>query len=286
MVGFSRSSSAPPGRSADQESDHGQDRPRRERGDGLAGAATAAVAGNSVGDGSGTGAGPLVDGRVSPSYAGRFVVAVQLDFLDKSDFRTSARIPLHPIAPSLSPHRFSLMDERTDRPERLPQVEVELPGDRIGPVVVRLDFGIERSRVHDADGGIARLGHRGEAASAHLGQQRNAEGRPLAGVERVDVATVDVGLDLPPEGIACPAAGDPHLLDRHAHLADQFEAVAHGEGGALEHAADQMRPPVPDGQADPRALGVGVEVGRPLAGHIGEEEQPLGPGTGQRGLVG
>ena len=41
-----------------------------------------------------------------------------------------------------------------------------------------------------------------------------------------------------------------------------------------------------DGQADPGALGVGVEVRGALAGQVGQEEEPLGAGAGQGGLVG
>ena len=47
-------------------------------------------------------------------------------------------------------------------------------------------------------------------------------------------------------------------------------------GGPFEHAADQVRPAVPDGQADPGPLGVGVEMRGPLAGQIRQEEEPLG----------
>ena len=179
-----------------------------------------------------------------------------------------------------------LVHQLADRPERLAQVEVELPVDAIGAVVEGLDPGIERRGLDDPDGGVARLGDRGESAGADLGEQRDAEGRPFGRVERLHVAAVDVRLDLPPEGIAGAAAGDAHLLDRHAHLADQLEAVAHGEGRTLEHAADHVRPAVADGQADPGPLGIRVEMGRALARQVGEEEQPLGPGSGDRGLVG
>ena len=71
-----------------------------------------------------------------------------------------------------------------------------------------------------------------------------------------------------------------------AHLADQLQAVAHGVGGPFEHGADQVRPAVADGQADPAPLGVGVEVGGPLAGQVGQEEQALGARAGEGGLVG
>ena len=125
-----------------------------------------------------------------------------------------------------------------------------------------------------------------EPAGADLGQEGDAEGRPLGRVERVHVAAVDVGLDLPPERVARAAARDAHLLDRHAHLADQLEAVAHGEGRPFEQAADHVGAAVADGQADPGPLGVGVEVGRSLAGQVGQEEQPLGARAGQGGLVG
>ena len=64
-----------------------------------------------------------------------------------------------------------------------------------------------------------------------------------------------------------------------AHLADQFQAVAHGEGRAFEDAprirwargrggrSGRSRPPLEH---------TGSEVGAALAGEIGEEEQPLG----------
>ena len=71
-----------------------------------------------------------------------------------------------------------------------------------------------------------------------------------------------------------------------AHLADQLQAVAHRVRRPFEDAADQVRPAVADGQADPAALGVGVEVRGPLARQVGQEEQPLGARAGQRGLVG
>ena len=45
-------------------------------------------------------------------------------------------------------------------------------------------------------------------------------------------------------------------------------------------------PAVADGQADPGPLGVGVEVGGPLAGQVGQEEQPLAPGPASGRLVG
>ena len=41
-----------------------------------------------------------------------------------------------------------------------------------------------------------------------------------------------------------------------------------------------------DRQADPAALGVGVEMRRAFAGQVREEEEALGPGAGERGLVG
>ena len=72
----------------------------------------------------------------------------------------------------------------------------------------------------------------------------------------------------PPERRIC--------VDRGAHLADQLQAVAHGEGRPLHHRADQVRPAVADGQADPAAPGVGVEVRGALAGQVGQEEQALG----------
>ena len=56
----------------------------------------------------------------------------------------------------------------------------------------------------------------------------------------MDVAAVDIGLDLPPEHIAGAAAGGAHLLDRHPHLADQLQAVAHGERHSFQETADQV----------------------------------------------
>ena len=111
--------------------------------------------------------------------------------------------------------------------------------------------------------------------------RRHAEGGALAGVDRADVLAVDVGLDLPPERVAGAAAGEADLGDLDAHLADQLQAVAHGVGRPFEHRSDQMLSAVADGQADPAAAGVGVEVRGALAGQVGQEEQPLGAGRGQ-----
>src|SRR4051794_4786830 len=104
------------------------------------------------------------------------------------------------------------------------------------------------------------------AAGAHLGEQGGAEGRAFGRIESVDVVAINVGLDLTPERAPRAAAGEADLPDRDPRLADHLEAVAHGEGGPFDHASDEVRPAVPDGQADPGPLGVGVEMRGPLAG--------------------
>ena len=111
----------------------------------------------------------------------------------------------------------------------------------VAPVVERLRLRVDRRPVGQPDRGVARLGDAREPAGADLGQQGHAEGGALGRVERVDVVAVDVGLDLPPEGVPGAAAGEADLADRDAHLADQFQAVAHRVGRPFEHAADQVR---------------------------------------------
>ena len=75
------------------------------------------------------------------------------------------------------------------------------------------------------------------------------------------VAAIDVGLDLPPERVTGTAAGKADLIDVDAHLSDQLEAVAHGEGRPFEQGADQVRPAVADGQANPAPLASGSKCG-------------------------
>ena len=89
------------------------------------------------------------------------------------------------------------------------------------------------------------------------------------------ITAIDIGLDLPPERVAGSAAGEPDLIDADAHLADQLQAVAHRERGSLEHGADQVRPAMPNGQANPTPLGVGIEVRGPFTGQVGQEEEAL-----------
>ena len=64
-------------------------------------------------------------------------------------------------------------------------------------------------------------------------------------------------------------------VGRDAQLGDQIQAVAQAEGDALEHGADQRRSVVAQAQPDERATGVGVGMGRALAGQIGQEGQAL-----------
>ena len=59
--------------------------------------------------------------------------------------------------------------------------------------------------------------------------------------------------------------------------ANQVEAVAQAERDPLEHGPDQGGAVVTQAEADERAAGVGVGVGRTLAGQIGEEGQALDP---------
>jgi hypothetical protein len=99
-----------------------------------------------------------------------------------------------------------LFDEHAQGLERAAQVLIELAIDRERSIVVLLGSRLEASRVHGANGRVARFGNRGKAAGADLSQKRDAERRPFGRIERVDVAAVNVGLDLPPESIASAAA--------------------------------------------------------------------------------
>ena len=106
------------------------------------------------------------------------------------------------------------------------------------------------------------------APAADGGQQGDAVGGALLGVDRDDVLAEDVGLDLPPERALAAAAGGADLLHGDAQLFDDRQAVAHGVGHAFHDAADQVAAGVRERQADEAAAGERIGVRRALAGEI------------------
>ena len=79
--------------------------------------------------------------------------------------------------------------------ERVLQVDVQLAIDRVRPLVDSFRRGVDGGGLDDLDRRVACLGHRGKAAGPDLRQQRDAERRPFARVDRADILPIDVGLD-------------------------------------------------------------------------------------------
>ena len=93
----------------------------------------------------------------------------------------------------------------------------------------------------------------------------------------MDRLSVDVGLHLAPEAASRSATGGSDLANRHAHAADNLQAVPHGVGDALHDAAGKFRPSVHVRQADPASSGEWVGVRCPFAGDVRKEIQTVRP---------
>ncbi len=86
----------------------------------------------------------------------------------------------------------------------------------------------------------------------------------------------DVGLQPIQPAIPGEPAGDPQLADRQPGRHDRGGDVTDGEVGRLEDRPGQLRPTVSQGQPDERAAGRRVPDRRPLAGQVGQEDEPVG----------
>ena len=119
------------------------------------------------------------------------------------------------------------------------------------------------------------MGHAVVLTRADASQNGYAQGRPFGGVDGINIMAEHIRLDLPPQFAASAAAGGAHLADRGAQLPDDIQAVQQAVGDALHHRADHIAAPMGRRKPEKRRLAVGVQVGRALAHHVGQIDQPV-----------
>src|SRR5664279_1720277 len=70
-------------------------------------------------------------------------------------------------------------------------------------------------------------------SSSDSGQQRCSVGCAFFRLNHLDVMPIHVGLNLTPQWGARSAASESDLCNRHLHLSEDGERIAHAEGNAL-----------------------------------------------------
>src|SRR4051812_41271081 len=99
------------------------------------------------------------------------------------------------------------LDQLADRAEGVAEALVEFSVDTVAAGVEGLGPGLGAGGLDGPGGGVAGLGDGGDPPGADLGQERDAERGAFGRVHGADVVAINVGLDLPPEGVAgAPAA--------------------------------------------------------------------------------
>src|SRR6202042_1438167 len=109
-------------------------------------------------------------------------------------------------------------------------------------------------------------------------EKRVAIGSADADLSRLLSETRDIGCGLCPGPVAQSSAHSDDRRGRRASLGVSVEDVPGREGDALERGSVDVRARVRQSQADNGAFGVRIVNRRPLAGEIGEKNEPIGAG--------
>jgi len=149
------------------------------------------------------------------------------------------------------------------------QAVITLGGSRIG-----LD-GIEEGEFGGTCGQV------GEMANGGSSKDRCANGRGMfAGtLQPANWDVQDIGQDLAPEVAFTATTDQMQVVDHKAIVAMHGDCVAQGHGNAFENGAQEVGCLVFRGQADKGTTGIGIEMGRPFAGQVRQEDQAVRAGA-------
>ena len=84
-----------------------------------------------------------------------------------------------------------------------------------------------------------------------------------------------VGLQLPPEVTAGSAPSHPHLGHGQTQAGHQVDAIFEAEHHALHHRPREVRQGMSQVEAEERSPRLSVQVWRPFAAEVRQENEPL-----------